>query len=119
MTRKECSGKRDLTFSGWVRENLPNSNKGFMVSDLDFIFQNYKTKKVMLLEVKTRSAKLRKWQKILFANLDKWIKHGISKDWQYLGFHTVRFENTDFNNGRVLFDNKLVTEKELIENLSF
>jgi len=45
MTRKEFSNIRDLTFSQWIRNNLPDSSCGYMVSDLDFILQNYKTKK--------------------------------------------------------------------------
>ena len=45
MTRQENTGIRDLTFSGWVRENLPNSATGFMVTDIDFYMYNYKTKK--------------------------------------------------------------------------
>ena len=48
MTRKEQTGIRDLTFSRWVREKLPDSNTGFMVSDIDFFMYNYKTKKCML-----------------------------------------------------------------------
>ncbi len=64
MTRKEQTGIRDLTFSQWIRENLPDSNTGFMVSDIDFYIYNYKLKRCMLLEVKTHKAELKFWQKI-------------------------------------------------------
>jgi len=119
MTRKEFSNIRDLTFSQWIRNNLPDSSCGYMVSDLDFILQNYKTKKVILLEVKTRCSNLKIWQKQLFGNLDKWIANGISEDWQYLGFHLIQFENTCFNDGKCFFDYKSINEKDLIVKLTF
>jgi hypothetical protein len=47
----------------------------------------------MLLEIKTRGSQLKSWQHKLFSNLDKWLSKGIEADWQYLGFHTIIFEN--------------------------
>ncbi len=119
MTRQEVTGIRDLHFSGWVRNNLPDSKTGFLVSDLDFILSNYKTKKIMFLEIKTRMTLLRDWQSILFENIGKWISIGIDQSWQYLGFHIIMFENTFFNDGKVYLNNKEITEKDLIEFLSF
>jgi len=118
MTRQEYSKTRDLTFSGWIRENLPDSSSGLMVSDLDFILQNYKTKILMLLEVKTYNKIINNWQRKLFENLDKWIKNGIDKDWNYLGFHIIRFEKTFFDDGKCWFDNHEVSEIELKNLLS-
>jgi hypothetical protein len=119
MTKHEITGYRDLFFSGWIRKNLPDSNTGYMVTDLDFILSNYKTKKIMLLEIKSRNRMLPTWQAKLFKRIDSWIKKGIDQDWQYLGFHTIIFENTNFTDGRVFFDGKVVTEQELIQQLSF
>jgi hypothetical protein len=119
MTRQEFLHNRDLSFSGWIRKNLPDSSEGFMVSDLDFILQNWKTKKIMLIEVKTRNAELRSWQYNLFSNLDKWIKKGIDANWMYLGFHIVKFENTCFDDGLVFFDDKVESEKNIVNLLSF
>lgn len=118
MTRKEQTGKRSLQFSQWVRDMLPDSDTGFLVSDLDFILLNYKAKTIMLVEVKTRNAKLREWQRRLFANLDKWIRKGIDDDWIYFGYHVIKFEHTFFNDGKCFFDNKEITERELISKLS-
>lgn len=118
MTRSEITGIRELNFSKWVREKLPDSSTGFLASDLDFILFNYKTKKIMLLEIKTRNKELKTWQKILFDNLDKWLKKGIDIDWLYLGFHTIRFENTFFNDGKVYIDGIDATEAEIQKYLS-
>jgi hypothetical protein len=119
MTKPEITGKRDLSFSQWIRNNLPDSRIGFMVTDLDFILYNYKTKKVMLLEVKTRNTSLPTWQSNLFRHISSWIEKGINHGWQYLGFHIVTFQNTNFRDGKVLFDDEEVTEQELIKRLSF
>ena len=118
MTRQEITNTRDLTFSRWIRNNLPDSSTGLIVSDLDFILCNYKNKKLMLLEIKTRNAELKTWQSILFSNIDRWIKKGIDADWEYKGFHCLKFENTFFNDGRAFLDGHETTEEELIYLLS-
>lgn len=118
MTKKEITGIRDLTFSAWVRENLPDSSTGYMASDLDFIFWNYKTKKVMLIEIKTRSANVKTWQKIMWSNIDKWIKNGIDSDWTYLGFNFIQFERTNFEDGRCYLNGNEISELELIQVLN-
>ncbi|MCH8862636.1 MAG: hypothetical protein IID51_09005 [Proteobacteria bacterium] len=85
MTKQEVTGIRELKFSQWIRDNLPDSSTGFICSDLDFIIENYKTKKIMLLEIKTRNRELKTWQRILFNNLDRWISNGIDDGWQNNG----------------------------------
>jgi hypothetical protein len=118
MTRQEITGVRSLDFSSWVRKNLPDSATGFSASDLDFVLWNWKTKKVMLLEIKTRNSTPRIGQKIMWSNLNRWVKNGIDSDWTYLGFHLVVFERTSFDDGKCFFDNKEITESELIKKLS-
>lgn len=118
MTKKEMTGIRDLTFSAWVRENLPDSSTGYMASDLDFIFWNYKTKKVMLIEIKTRNADVKTWQRIMWSNIDKWIKNGIDSNWTYLGFNYIQFEGTNFEDGRCYLNGNEISELELIQVLN-
>jgi len=114
-----CPHENQKQMSDWIREKLPDSNFGYMVSDLDFILQNYKTKKVMLIEVKTRKSDCKIWQKKLFKNINNWLKKGIDENWQYLGFHLIQFENTCFKDGKSFFDYKEITENELIKKLNF
>ena len=119
MTRKEITNHRDLSFSTWVRTNLPDSSTGFLVSDLDFILQNYNTKKIMLIEIKTHGCPLKTWQSKLFNQIDKWLKNGVDNDWQYYGFHVITFENTFFNDGKTYLDGVEKTENEIKKFLSF
>jgi len=118
MTRKEITGIRDLTFSRWIRKKLPDSSTGYSVSDLDFVLWNWKTKKVMMLEIKTRSDLPRKGQKYMWKNINNWMRKGVDDGWKYLGFNLIVFEKTDFLDGKCYLNNKEITEKELINFLS-
>lgn len=108
----------DPMFSNWIRKNLPQSNTGLTVNDLDFVIYNYKTKKLMFIELKTFKAKVKYAQRCLFQILDKALRLNsklIGIDYQ--GFHLITFEGNDFNKD-VYFDHFLITEKELVEKLS-
>lgn len=118
MTRQEITGKRDLFFSNWIRNNLPNSSTGFLVSDLDFFIFNYKKKLCMLLEVKTHNSTLKTWQKIMYENLSRWIEKGADDGWIFGGYHIITFENTNFKDGRCYYNHSLITEEQLIKKLS-
>lgn len=115
-----CPHENAKKFNLWVREKLPDSFTGFCASDLDLILWNFNTKKVMLLEVKTRNQKIKAYQRNMWRKLNKWLICGIRGDgWEYLGFHLVTFENLSFEDGRCYLDKSEVTEAELIEFLSF
>lgn len=119
MTKPELTKYRSLRFSQWVREKLPDSSTGFSVSDLDFILMNFKTKKVMFLEVKLRDGQISWNQYNMWSLMSKWITRGVGESWEYLGFHLIQFTGLDFEDGKVKLDNKFVTEEELIKFLSF
>ena len=118
MTRKENSGYRDLTFNNWVRENLPDSSTGFMVSDIDFFMYNYKTKRCMFLETKSHLSRMKEWQKRMYNTLSLWVENGIDKEWTFYGYHVLTFENTDFSNGKAYLDGNEATEQQIIDFLS-
>lgn len=117
MTRQELTGERNLFFSGWIRKNLPDSKDGFTATDLDFFFRNYKTKSLMLIEVKTHGGEMHYGQKESLTLLDKIIERGCPADWRYHGFHVVTFSGTDFTEP-VYYDGQLISEDELITMLS-
>jgi len=117
MTKPEITGKRDLRFSQWIRTNLPDSGGGaFLVTDLDFILCSIKYKLLMLLECKTRNKSIQNWQRNIFDILDKCIKYALPKimpEWEYKGFHVIKFENTFFDNGKVYLDGQEIDEEGL------
>ena len=114
-----CPWEAQHKFSDWVRIALPEPKTGYWVSDLDFILYNYKNKQLMLLEVKTHNRECKFFQKEIFTNLSKWIVKGIDDDWNFLGFHIVKFEGTFFNDGKCYFDGKEIKEIDLKTELSF
>ena len=73
----------------------------------------------MLLEVKTRNGLVKEWQRRLFTDLERWIMKGIDNGWECLGFHTIQFENTNFNDGKVFFDGLELREEDIKKLLSF
>ena len=132
MTRKEITGKRSLKFSQWIRDNLPDPAKGtgFCVSNQDWIFWNWKTRRLILAEEKTNAGiegcgELSTWFKrfiteILHPALEEYCKkNGID----YRGYHLIRFENTYPKDGKILWKNNCmgeeeeITEEELIKRL--
>ena len=119
MTRKEITGTRDLSFSSWIREKLPDSSTGYMATDVDFFLYNYKTKDIVILEVKTRKGDVKKWQRIFYKKLNEWIKKGITADWTFHGVYLIQFENTCFEDGKCFLNRIEITEEQLIKKLSF
>ncbi|MBA7589470.1 hypothetical protein ES708_31555 [subsurface metagenome] len=51
-----------------------------MITHLDFILSNYKTKKIMLLKVKKYNMDFTPTQKKLFANLNIWLMEGTDSN---------------------------------------
>lgn len=128
MTRPEHLNTRDLSFSRWVRQNLPDSSTGFSATDLDFIFWNWSPgrERMMIVEVKTRDRKLSTGQKLHMRRMDEWMRAGVATDpnWHYVGMFVITFECTDFTDGRVWIQNiqsdtqHEVTEAGLVALLS-
>lgn len=121
MTKREITGTRELEFSQWIRDELPSSKTAFMVSDLDFILWNYRSKRMMFIEVKTNSHDVFKFQRIMFTQMAKWIQRGIDQyrdGWSFLGYHEIVFERKNFQDGKCWLNKREVTEQQLIEFLS-
>lgn len=120
-TRQEITGKRDISFSRWIREMLPCSSDGHIVNDIDFFIYNYKSKECCLVEVKTRNAVMRFPQREMYEKL---ISPALSMfmpviGWKFKGFYFIQFTNTFFDDGDCRVNGELVTEDELRRILSF
>jgi len=121
MTRQEQYNKRSLDFSIWIRENLPDSNTGFCVTNQDWVFYNWKTKRLMLAEEKTNFGHVSSW----FLRLINEIIHPALLEYcpnhniDYRGYHIIKFENSSPNDGRISLDalgrnvKKIVTQEQL------
>ena len=116
-----CPHEKILMFSDWVREKLPDSSFGFHVMDVDFIIRNRETKKLMLLEVKTNNGNVSDWQRDIIGMIHKSIHEGMKKypEWEYKGYHFVKFDGILFKDDLCYFDNQIITEDQLIKILTF
>lgn len=113
--RKIKDGK-DSDFSAWLRVQPEiDSAKGYVTSDIDFIWRNYKTYEWMILEEKTHGAIVPRWQGELLQMIDALGRY----DRNYKGAYLVRFENTDPDNGRVMVNKRLLSREDFIKFLQF
>ena len=84
-------------FSDWARTQPEiDSSLGFVPTNIDFMWRNYKTKKFMLIEEKRHNASVKNWQMQSFQEINKSIVNE-----NYLGFYIVRFQNTSPDNGSI------------------
>jgi hypothetical protein len=115
MTRKR-NDNHGTEFGLWLRNQKPiDSKKGFVTSDLDYIWNNYKSDLWMLIEEKRYNSKMTYSQKQLFSILD-----GIAKnDNKYKGFHLIVFEKTNPVDGKIKLDGKNINTLDLINFLKF
>ena len=115
MTRKR-NDKHSTEFGLWLREQLEIDSKyGYVATNIDYMWRNYKTGEWMLIEEKRYNSSITKPQRRMFALLNKACKG----DSLYKGFHLIQFENTSPDDGEIKIDNKVVTKEELLNFLRF
>lgn len=103
-------------FSNWLRDQEEvDSKKGFICSDIDFFWHNYKSKEFMLIEEKRQMAEPQFYQTSMFKILHKNCK----RDPNYKGFHLIQFSNQSPLDGDIYLNKKLITKDQLISFLKF
>jgi hypothetical protein len=115
MTRQR-NDEHSTEFGLWLRRQRDISSElGFVATNLDYIWENYKTGDWMLLEEKRHGSQPTFSQRKLFTKI-----HGACKaDPQYHGIHLLVFENTSPEDGKMWLDNKVITVDELLAFLQF
>lgn len=115
MTRKRYD-EHGTEFSNWLREQTDlDSSLGYVATNLDYIWYNYKTDAWMLLEEKRYGGLLKLYQKQLFNRLDKLCR----QDKAYRGFHIIVFQNTNPDDGETWIDGENATKEDLLDFLRF
>lgn len=94
MTRKRWDG-HSTEFGLWLREQKEiDSGLGFVTTNLDYIWENYKTGQWCFLEEKRYNSRPAPSQLKQFVRL-----HKLINDTKYLGFFVLVFENTTPEDG--------------------
>jgi hypothetical protein len=103
-------------FGIWLREQREvDSSLGFVATNLDFIWVNYKTGLWLLLEEKRYKSDMKSYQKQIFELLDCSAKN----DKNYRGFYFVQFEKTSPDDGKIWINYKESTKEQLLSLLKF
>ena len=103
-------------FGIWLREQKQiDSRLGFVATNVDYLWRNYKSRKWMLIEEKRFGRKPKFPQIGMFELLDNVCKN----DSDYCGFHYLIFENTSPDDGKIFLDNVEINKDELIKFLRF
>jgi len=103
-------------FGLWLRVQPEiDSGKGFVATNIDYLWRNYKNNKWMLIEEKRHGRKPKFPQTAMFELIDCACK----SDNNYCGFHYIVFENTSPDDGKIYLDSKEIGREELIMFLRF
>lgn len=115
MTIKR-NDQHSTEFGLWLRE-VPelDSSLGYLATNIDFMWRNWKRSEWMLIEEKRHRAEMKTWQKLMFKVLDTAAKN----DKTYKGFYFIQFENTSPVDGRIWINGKEVTRQQLVDLLQF
>lgn len=104
--------------SNWIRDNPAlDSKKGYCVTDLDYIINNYKTDKIMIIEEKCRKQEMTRSQKHILSIIDSSLKQTHPDT--YYGTHLIQLENESPKDGKIFWDGEEITEKELTKKMRF
>lgn len=115
MTRKR-NDEHSTEFGLWLREQKSIDSKlGFVATNIDYLWHNYKDGLWMLIEEKRHNTKPLFAQQQMF----KLIDDACSSDENYRGFHILIFENTSPEDGAIFLDSEAITPAQLIKFLRF
>lgn len=107
---------KSLKLNDWIRKNCKPSSEGLLVTDVDFIFFDYKKNKYMMLEAKTYDAKMKLWQKQVYKKIDKSLRN----DPDYVGFYLITLSHEDPRSSEwIKINTKLVNIYQLKKFLNF
>ena len=103
-------------FGLWLREQPEiDSGLGFVATNLDYIWANYKTGEWMLIEEKRYGREPQLYQRQLFEKVDKLCR----QDKLYRGFHILVFQHSNPDDGKIWLDEQPVTKDQLLDFLQF
>jgi hypothetical protein len=115
MTRQR-NDSHSTEFGIWLRKQRDiSSSIGFIATNLDYMWQNYKTGEWMFLEEKRHNSKMTWSQSQQFEVIDAAVRNCI----KYRGFHLIVFGNTSPDDGLIFIDDEEVSNKDLLEFLRF
>ena len=115
MTRQR-NDEHSTELGLWLRQQPAIDSKlGFVATNIDYLWSNYKTKQWLLIEEKRYGRKPAFSQRQLSAILNKVAQY----DKNYCGFYLVVFENTSPLDGLIWINHKEANADSLTKLLRF
>ena len=115
MTKKRFDS-HSTEFGLWLRGQAEiDSSLGFIATNVDYVWRNYKTGEWMLIEEKRFGRKPAFYQEEIFRLLDWCAAHHP----KYRGFHTLTFQQTSPEDGRIWLDDEEIEKGDLLTFLRF
>lgn len=104
-------------FSNWLRQQERlDSKKGFITTDLDYIWMNYKTEKFMIVEEKCQLQDVLYPQSAILKRIHKLCR----ADKNHMGCHRIKFQLEYPEDGGDIYLNDIkITKEELLDFLEF
>lgn len=116
-SNQEFVSKYEQFFSNWLFSSLPSSSEGTIISNIDYVICDYKTKKFFLLELKTKGNQMQQRQKNLYNMIHKRLRRtneGVD-DWKFVWTFCVQFAWTNFYDGPVTIRWTNILKKQVDE----
>ena len=105
-------------FSDFMYNFSSEASKGFVFCDIDGTMRNFIKKTIAFIEIKTFGQELKFHQTQLFTILDKALKTGDTSGYEYLGFFTLQFSQSCWDDSaKVMLNGELINETEFINFL--
>jgi len=104
-------------FGLWLRkqEKIDSRKYGFVTTNIDYVWKNYRTGKYMFIEEKRYMSDVRFYQKNIFNEIDRACKN----DENYCGFYVLKFEKTNPDDGKIYLNDIEITKEDLFKFLQF
>lgn len=118
--RSVLSRDQFTPFGIWIREYLKDSRDGLSVTNLDYVFEDFHKKILMLVEEKTNGGHLGNAQKLTFQVIDRGLKK-VAADlgYDYWGFYLIQLpKNATMIGPGVTINGKPISVEELQKHLN-
>ena len=121
MTRPQLIAGLSTSVSRFIRQYAKASEGGLCVTNLDFVIEDFKQRKLMLLEEKTRNGTLGFGQRKTFQLLDGFLKSSASSvGYDYWGFYLLTLPaGCDMPGPGMLLNGEPVTVEQFTQHISF
>jgi hypothetical protein len=115
MTQERRDGG-STEFGLWLRRQPEiDSNLGYIASNIDYVWKNWKADTFMLIEEKRYGWAPKHYQWKIYEHIDSLLAGSKG----YYGFHLLIFENTNPDDGKVWLDGDYITSGDLVEFLQY